>query len=124
MPSKRIKKIVVSTGQYTHPETQEVKKRWLEIGSIFQNENGGLSLNLKALPLAKLDSNGFPSIWANIWDIDNDNKPEQQLEQKIAQQPQQQATQPAPQQPATQPQQQLLNVPWPPATTFDDNIPF
>jgi len=121
MPSKRIKKIVVSTGQYTHPETQEEKKRWLEIGSIFQNEKGGLSLNLKALPLAKLDSNGFPSIWANIWDIDNDNKPEQQLEQKIAQQPQQQATQPAPQQPATQPQQQLFNNP---PTTFDDNIPF
>ena len=110
MPSKRIKKVVVSTGQYTHPETQEVKKRWLEIGSIFQNENGGLSLNLKALPLAKLDNNGFPSIWANIWDIDNDNKPEQQLEQKIAQQPQQ------PQQPATQPQQQFFNN--------YDNIPF
>ena len=122
MPSKRIKKIVVSTGQYTHPETQEVKKRWLEIGSIFQNENGGLSLNLKALPLAKLDNNGFPSIWANIWDIDNDNKPEQQLEQKIAQQPPQPVAQPAqPLQPQAQPQQQLFNNP---PTTFDDNIPF
>lgn len=56
--SKSVKKFdaVATVGSYTDRNGQD-KKRYLNVGAVFENENG-LSLKIEALPLSK-DWNGW-----------------------------------------------------------------
>ena len=49
MASKKIYDVMVSTGSYTGDDGQE-KQRWMNVGVMFKNDSGYVSIKLEAIP--------------------------------------------------------------------------
>ena len=49
MASKKIFDVMVSTGSYTGDDGQE-KQRWMNVGVMFKNDSGYVSIKLEAIP--------------------------------------------------------------------------
>ena len=49
MASKKIFDVMVSTGSYTGDDGQE-KQRWMNVGVMFKNDSGYVSIKLEAVP--------------------------------------------------------------------------
>ncbi len=62
MALKKIKNMTVTTGEYTASDG-EVKKRYLNIGSVFEREDGSICFKLDSIPVhAEWDG------WGNCYD--------------------------------------------------------
>jgi hypothetical protein len=96
---EKIKDAVAAVGEYN--KGGEIKKRYQKVGSLFQRDDGSLSLKLESIPLS-VDWNG----WLNFYDPYNKREGQQQQQQ------------PPQQQKPTQlePKGQIFNA--------DDEIPF
>lgn len=62
----------ISTGEYE--KDGEKKKSWLNIGVVFEDEKGNVSIKFSVLPVPVPDKSGYPAAWVKIF-LD-DNKPE------------------------------------------------
>lgn len=60
---KPIKRIVATTGKYTD-NTGKEKNRYVNIGTLFQRDDGSQAIKIESVPL---EWNG----WANFFDIEN-----------------------------------------------------
>ena len=97
---EKIKDAVAAVGEYN--KGGEIKKRYQKVGSLFQRDDGSLSLKLESIPLS-VDWNG----WLNFYDPYNKREGQQQQQQQPPQQ--QKPTQ-------LEPKGQIFNA--------DDEIPF
>lgn len=68
--SKPYKKIVASVGKYTDKEGNE-KKRWQNVGTLFQGDDGNFSIKLDAVPVSPEWSG-----WFSCFDLDSKKKDE------------------------------------------------
>ena len=50
--AKKVFDAAVSTGTYTDSQGQE-KKRWVNVGAVFEHDGGGMSLKLETVPVGK-----------------------------------------------------------------------
>lgn len=66
MAARKIKDACVSAGEYMH--NNEKKKRWVNVGSLFEREDGSLALKLEVMPLPKTNKDGQPEIWIAFFD--------------------------------------------------------
>ena len=107
MTMRRTHNITVTTGEY-EKEGQQKKKR-VTIGSMMtDDQSGNMSICLELPPAFKLDNDGYPIAWLQVFPIDNQNN----QQQAFGTQP---SSQPAPQMQAQAPQpvQQPMNAPQP-----------
>lgn len=72
MANKLKYKAVATTGEYTNKEG-ETKKRYTQVGVVFENDKGQLSLKLDAVPLSK-EWSGF----INFYEPDGPGQSRQQ----------------------------------------------
>jgi hypothetical protein len=72
MTAKLIYRAVANVGKYTDKDGKE-KNRTQEIGSIFENEKGFLSLKLNCLPLSP-EWNGWATLYKNEPNESHSNK--------------------------------------------------
>lgn len=85
---EKIKDAIAVVGEYN--KGGEVKKRYQNVGALFQRDDGSFSMKLESLPLSA-DWNG----WLNFYDPYNKREgQEQQQQPKRQQQPTQQQQQP------------------------------
>lgn len=49
--SKKIYDAAASTGEYKDRQTGETKKRWQNVGAVFEGDDGRLSLKLETIPV-------------------------------------------------------------------------
>ncbi len=85
---EKIKDAIAVVGEYN--KGGEVKKRYQNVGALFQRDDGSFSMKLESLPLSA-DWNG----WLNFYDPYNKREgQEQQQQPKRQQQPPQQQQQP------------------------------
>lgn len=59
--AKKVYDAAVSTGSYTDRDGNE-KKRWVNVGAVFEHDGGGLSLKLETVPVGK-DWSGWISFF-------------------------------------------------------------
>lgn len=76
---EKIKDAVAAVGEYN--KGGEIKKRYQKVGSLFQRDDGSLSLKLESIPLS-VDWNG----WLNFYDPYNKREGQQQQQQPPQQQ--------------------------------------
>jgi hypothetical protein len=95
---EKIKDAVAAVGEYN--KGGEIKKRYQKVGSLFQRDDGSLSLKLESIPLS-VDWNG----WLNFYDPYNKREGQQQQQPPQQQKPTQ-----------LEPKGQIFNA--------DDEIPF
>lgn len=105
--------LVIKNGGYQDHMSGETKARWLNIGTLFAHDDGGLSIKLVCVPIGVPDWQGWVKVYPK--------KPRENASGGY------QA--PAPNRGYGQPQaapQQRRAAPPPPqaATDFDDDIPF
>ncbi len=81
MSSKVVFDVCASTGSYIGQDGQE-KQRWINVGCVFKNEQGRVSIKLDAIPVRTNDKG---ELWLSCF---------------VPKQRQQPAQQPPPQQPA------------------------
>ena len=86
---EKIKDAIAVVGEYN--KGGEIKKRYQNVGSLFQRDDGSFSMKLESLPLSA-DWNG----WLNFYEPYNKRKDQEQ--QQPAAQPQQTQEQPQQQQ--------------------------
>lgn len=67
MGMKPIKKAVATTG--TYESNGETKKRYVNVGTLFQYDDGGMALKLESIPVGG-EWNGFVS----FFDLDDKKK--------------------------------------------------
>lgn len=60
--AKRVFDAAVSTGEYTDKDGNQ-KKRWQNVGVVFENDNGQLSLKLETVPVGNTWSG-----WINFFE--------------------------------------------------------
>lgn len=48
--ARKIYDAAVSTGEYTAPDGS-TKKRWLNVGAVFEHDGGGMSMKLETVPV-------------------------------------------------------------------------
>lgn len=68
MSAKAYKKAVATTGKYTNSQGEE-KKRYSNVGTLFQQDDGRLSLKLDTVPVGE----GW-SGWISFYDLDEKKK--------------------------------------------------
>jgi hypothetical protein len=51
MKSRKRYDAVATTGEYTDPATGQKKKRYTNVGTVFESEDGRLSLKLDTIPI-------------------------------------------------------------------------
>ena len=74
MASKKIYDVCVSTGSYTDQNGQE-KQRWMNVGVMFKNDTGYVSIKLEAIPTKRSDD-GF--LWLSCFaPKEREQKPQQ-----------------------------------------------
>ena len=95
---EKIKDAVAAVGEYN--KGGEIKKRYQKVGSLFQRDDGSLSLKLESIPLS-VNWNG----WLNFYDPYNKREGQQQQQPPQQQKPTQ-----------LEPKGQIFNA--------DDEIPF
>jgi hypothetical protein len=106
------KDAVIVTGEYTDAQGN-LKKSYMNIGTLFMFEDGGLSLKLDACPIGNGNINFY------------DRKPKQQQPQQPQQPQPQQQPQPPQQQAYQHPQAQAqTQQQQPPFNPQDETIPF
>jgi hypothetical protein len=64
--------VVVSTGSYTGDDGQE-KQRWMNVGAVFKNDEGRVSIKLDAIPARR---NETGELWLSCFEP----KPRQQTQ--------------------------------------------
>ena len=72
--------VCVSTGVYQGKDGKE-KKRWVKLGGCFIDEQNRISIKLEALPMPKMDNNGFPCSWLSVFQKDASQNTSQQPSQ-------------------------------------------
>lgn len=83
---KAIKRLTVAGGKYTY--NGETKTRWVDVGTLFQREDGTYSILLNAginfAAFVDKQSQDPTAVWVNLFDLrDKESKP------KLAPQPKQ-----------------------------------
>lgn len=68
--------VCVSTGEYK--KDGETKKRWLKVGVAFEDNDGNPVVKLEAIPLPKIDREGFPCIWLKFFAESGNSEPRRQ----------------------------------------------
>ncbi len=76
---EKIKDAVAAVGEYN--KNGEIKKRYQKVGSLYQRDDGSLSLKLESIPLS-VDWKG----WVNFYDPYNKREGQQQQQQQPPQQ--------------------------------------
>ena len=51
--------LVIKNGEYQDHMSGETKARWLNIGTLFTHDDGGLSVKLDCVPIGVPDSQGW-----------------------------------------------------------------
>jgi hypothetical protein len=74
MASKRIYDVCVSTGSYTGQDGQE-KQRWMNVGVMFKNDSGYVSIKLEAIPTRR---NEDGELWLSCFAPKEKQAPQQQ----------------------------------------------
>lgn len=89
MATRKTHDAIATVGTYKTNQGEE-KKRYLKVGSLFQDEQGRLSLKLDAVPVAKEWSG-----WISFYEADRGNQDNRQgqSQQHQRQQPRPQPTQ-------------------------------
>lgn len=59
----------ISTGEYE--KDGEKKKRWLNIGVVFEDDRGNVSIKFEVLPVMTADKSGYGAAWVKIFLDDN-----------------------------------------------------
>lgn len=59
----------ISTGEYE--KDGEKKKRWLNIGVVFEDDRGNVSIKFEVLPVMTADKSGYGAAWVKIFFDDN-----------------------------------------------------
>jgi hypothetical protein len=67
--AKKIGIASISTGEYE--KDGEKKKRWLNIGVVFEDERGNISIKFEVLPVMTADKVGYGAAWVKIFMDDN-----------------------------------------------------
>jgi hypothetical protein len=96
--------VVAVTGKYVDRQGNE-KSRYLNVGAVFENDRGNLSLKLEALPVGNPEWTG----WLQLFEPRDDQQQGRQQGQR--------------QQPQPQPSQRSAPAPTA-AEEFEDDIPF
>ena len=78
---KAIKRLTIAGGKYTH--NGETKTRWIDVGTLFQKENGSYSILLNAgvnfAAFVDKGSQDPTAVWVNVFDLrDKESKPQVQ----------------------------------------------
>lgn len=80
---KPIKRLTIAGGKYT-TRTGETKTRWVNIGTLFQKDNGSMSILLNAginlAAYASRDPGHETDVWVNLFDFEDNKKPESKIE--------------------------------------------
>jgi hypothetical protein len=117
MGMRKIKDACVSTGEYT-TQSGETKKRWANVGSMFESDDGRIYVKLEVMPFPKIGKDGSPELWISFFDPkDRQQTPQPSRNQVPGPQPQQARPQPPPaprqQQPAFAPEyEEEQNIPF------------
>lgn len=105
--------LVIKNGEYQDRNTGETKARWLNIGTVFTHDDGGLSIKLDCLPVGIPDWQGWVKAFPKKPRDDQGGGYGQPNQNRGYSQPQ------------AAPQQRRQAPPPPPAAgDFDDDIPF
>ena len=74
MASKKIFDVCTSTGSYTGPDGSE-KQRWMNVGVMFKNDSGYVSIKLEAIPTRR---NEQGELWLSCFVPKEKEQPAQQ----------------------------------------------
>jgi hypothetical protein len=55
--------LVIKNGEYLDRMSGETKARWLTMGTLFEHDDGGLSIKLDCLPVGIPEWNGWVSVF-------------------------------------------------------------
>ena len=69
MPATRTHDIVASVGEYTDRQSGEKKKRYVNCGSAFTDENGRISLKIDTIPVSPEWSG-----WFSLYEVDRNQR--------------------------------------------------
>lgn len=105
--------LVIKNGEYQDHMSGETKARWLNIGTLFTHDDGGLSVKLDCVPIGVPDWQGWVKAFPK--------KPRENAGGGYQAPAQSRGYG----QPAAAPRAQQSRAAYPPAATdFDDDIPF
>jgi hypothetical protein len=114
--ARKIGTAAISTGEYEKDGQQ--KKKWLNIGAVFEDEKGNVSIKFEVLPVPTPQKDGYPAAWVKIFLDDNNKQGSPPPAYKT----------PTPQKPASPPVSQYSEADYPDAFPVDleddGQIPF
>jgi hypothetical protein len=76
MASKPYKKAVATIGKYTKDGVE--KKRYLQIGTLFQQDDGSLSLKLEGIPVGPEWSG-----WVSFYDLEKKETKQEEVDSEV-----------------------------------------